>query len=95
MLRLKRLSNFAVVKANDPHEIAAICKPSEVSGRLASKSMPVERGATYVSDLGYYDFSWWARLAARGCRIVMRLKKNTPTRMDRGSTKAIPETIAQ
>jgi hypothetical protein len=43
--------------------------------------MPVEAGATYVYDLGYYDFGWWARLSARGCRFVTRLKKNTPTRL--------------
>jgi hypothetical protein len=48
---------------------------------VAAKSMPIEAGATYVFDLGYYDFSWWAGLAAKGCRFVTRLKKNTPTRL--------------
>jgi IS4 transposase len=43
-----------------------------------AKAMPIEAGATYVFDLGYYDFGWWADLDARGCRIVTRLKKNTP-----------------
>lgn len=43
-----------------------------------AKAMPIEAGATYVFDLGYYDYGWWARLDAAGCRIVTRLKKNTP-----------------
>lgn len=43
-----------------------------------AKPMPVESGATYVFDLGYYDYGWWADLDAAGCRIVTRFKKNTP-----------------
>ena len=31
-------------------------------------------------DLGYYDFAWWAELAAAGCTFVTRLKTNTPLR---------------
>jgi hypothetical protein len=46
-----------------------------------AKAMPIEAGATYVFDLGYYDFSWWAKLDQAGCRIVSRLKKNTPLRV--------------
>lgn len=42
--------------------------------------LPIEPGATYVFDLGYYDFGWWARLAAAGCSFVTRLKVNTPLR---------------
>ena len=44
----------------------------------AAKQMPIQAGATYVFDLGYYDFGWWAKLDEAGCRIVTRLKKNTP-----------------
>ena len=40
--------------------------------------MPIEPGATYVFDLGYYDYGWWAKLDAAGCRIVTRFKANTP-----------------
>ena len=36
--------------------------------------MPIEPGATYVFDLGYYDYAWWAELDAAGCRIVTRLQ---------------------
>lgn len=46
---------------------------------VAARSMPIEAGATYVFDLGYYDFSWWAGLATKGCRFVTRLKKHTKT----------------
>ena len=42
--------------------------------------LPIEPGATYVFDLGYYDFAWWAELAAAGCTFVTRLKTNTALR---------------
>jgi hypothetical protein len=35
-------------------------------------------GATYVFDLGYYEFGFWAKLDALGCRLVTRFKANTP-----------------
>lgn len=44
---------------------------------VAKAKMPIEPGATYVFDLGYYDFGFWADLDARGCRFVTRLKANT------------------
>ena len=40
--------------------------------------MPIEPGATYVFDLGYYDFGLVGELDALGCRIVTRFKTNTP-----------------
>jgi hypothetical protein len=43
-----------------------------------AQAMPSEAGATYVFDLGYYDYGWWAPLAAAACRIVTRFKTNTP-----------------
>jgi len=61
---------------------------------VAAKCMPIEAGATYVYDLGYYDFSWWADLAAKGCRFVTRLKKNTPTHVV-GERELMPQTIAR
>ncbi len=42
--------------------------------------MPIEVGATYVFDLGYYDYGWWAMLDEACCRIVTRFKSNTPLR---------------
>ena len=52
--------------------------PTDVNDITAAKEMPIEPGATYVFDLGYYDYAWWARLHEAGCRIVTRLKTNTP-----------------
>ena len=51
---------------------------SNINDIVAAKEMPIEAGATYVFDLGYYDYGWWATLDAAGCRIVTRLKTNTP-----------------
>jgi hypothetical protein len=51
---------------------------SNVNDITAAKAMPIEPGATYVFDLGYYDYGWWATLDQAGCRIVTRLKANTP-----------------
>ena len=51
---------------------------SRVNDIVEAQAMPIEPGATYVFDLAYYDFNWWARLDAAGCRMVTRLKANTP-----------------
>ncbi|MEQ1713794.1 MAG: IS4 family transposase [Hyphomicrobium sp.] len=55
--------------------------PARVNDVSMAHTLPVEPGATYVFDLGYYDFSWWARLHEAGCRIVTRLKTNTRPRV--------------
>src|SRR6185312_14699342 len=52
--------------------------PANVNDITAAKAMPIEPGATYVYDLGYYDYGWWAVLDDAGCRFVTRLNKNTP-----------------
>ncbi len=52
--------------------------PANVNDITVAKTMPVKPGATYVFDLGYYDYGWWAKLDDAGCRIVTRLKVNTP-----------------
>jgi len=44
-----------------------------------AKAMPIEPGVSYVFDKAYYDFSFWAKLDAAGCRFVTRIKKNSPT----------------
>jgi len=51
---------------------------AKVNDITAAQAMPIEPGATYVFDLGYYHYAWWADLDAAGCRLVTRLKKNTP-----------------
>jgi Transposase DDE domain/Domain of unknown function (DUF4372) len=55
--------------------------PARVNDVSMAHTLPVEPGATYVFDLGYYDFSWWARLHGAGCRIVTRLKTHTRPRV--------------
>jgi hypothetical protein len=62
--------------ANQP--LYLMVTPSNVNDITAAKEMPIEAGATYVFDLGYYDYGWWATLHQAGCRIVTRLKSNTP-----------------
>ncbi|WP_414652682.1 IS4 family transposase [Hyphomicrobium sp.] len=52
--------------------------PAKINDITAAQQMPIEAGATYVFDLGYYDYAWWAKLDAAGCRIVTRFKTNTP-----------------
>ena len=50
---------------------------ARVNDITAAHAMPVEPGATYVFDLGYYHFAWWARLDRAGCRFVTRVKRHT------------------
>src|SRR4051812_12312361 len=52
--------------------------PMRVSDVVEAKKISIEPGATYVFDLGYYDFTWWATLDEAGCRFVSRFKRNTP-----------------
>jgi transposase len=52
--------------------------PANVNDITVAKAMPIRPGATYVFDLGYYDYGWWAELNDAGCRLVTRLKVNTP-----------------
>jgi Transposase DDE domain/Domain of unknown function (DUF4372) len=58
--------------------VYAAVTPARVTDLTAAKAMPIEAGATYVFDLGYYDYGWWAELHEAGCRIVTRFKTNTP-----------------
>lgn len=68
--------------------IYAAVSTSNVNDITAAKAMPIVPGATYVFDLGYYDYGWWAALDAAGCRIVTRLKSNTPLRVT--ETRPVP-----
>jgi hypothetical protein len=59
------------------HPIDAAITPARLNDIIAAQTLPITAGATYVFDLGYYDFAWWARLDDAGCRIVTRFKSNT------------------
>ena len=58
--------------------VYAAVSAANVNDITPAQTMPIEPGATYVFDLGYYDYRWWAKLDDAGCRIVTRFKKNTP-----------------
>ena len=58
--------------------VYASVSTAKVNDITAAQQMPIVPGATYVFDLGYYDYGWWAKLDAATCRIVTRFKSNTP-----------------
>jgi transposase len=60
-----------------PDPWAAIT-PARISDITPAQAMPIEPGATYVFDLGYYDYAWWNKLDDAQCRILTRFKRNTP-----------------
>ncbi len=66
----------------------AALSTARVPDITAAHAMPIAPGATYVFDLGYHDHAWWAKLDAAGCRIVTRLKANTPLRVT--ETRPVP-----
>ena len=67
-----------IYDADADRPIYAAVSAANVNDIKAAQQMPIEPGATYVFDLGYYDYAWWAALDAAGCRIVTRFKSNTP-----------------
>jgi len=58
--------------------VYAAVSAAKVNDITAAQAMPIAAGATYVFDLGYYDYRWWAQMDAAGCRIITRFKTNTP-----------------
>jgi IS4 transposase len=60
------------------HPIYAAVSAANINDITVAQTMPIKPGATYVFDLGYYDYAWWAELDTLGCRIVTRFKSNTP-----------------
>jgi len=69
--------------------VYAAVTAAKVNDITVAQTMPIEAGATYVFDLGYYDYGWWARMDAAGCRIVTRFKSNTP--LTATAELAVPE----
>lgn len=64
------------LSANGPLDVSIT--DQRVGDITPAKALTIEPGFTYVFDLAYYDYGWWAALDARGCRFVSRLKTNTP-----------------
>src|SRR5438445_845726 len=71
-----KLHVIYVADADRP--IYAAVTPARVNDITAAQAMPIEPGATYVFDLGYYDYAWWAKLDQAQCRIVTRFRSSTP-----------------
>ena len=67
-----------IYDAASDRPIYAAVSAAKVNDITVAQQMPIEPGATYVFDLGYYDYAWWAKLDAAQCRIVTRFKRNTP-----------------
>jgi IS4 transposase len=67
-----------IYDADADRPIYAAVTPAKVNDITVAQQMPIEAGATYVFDLGYYDYAWWAKLHDAGCLIVTRFKANTP-----------------
>ena len=67
-----------IYDADADRPIYAAVTAANVNDITAAQTMPIEAGATYVFDLGYYDYGWWAKMDAAGCRIVTRFKANAP-----------------
>jgi len=65
-------------EAHAAHPICFAVTSEHVNDITAAQMMPIEPGATYVFDKGYYHFAFWAKLDSLGCRFVTRLKKNSP-----------------
>ena len=54
----------------DPHQacpISAVITPENFNGITPAKGLEITPGVTYVFDLAYYDYGWWAKLDAAGC----------------------------
>lgn len=66
-----------IYDADSESPVYASVTAAKVNDITVAQDMPIEAEATYVFDLGYYDYSWWAKLDAEGCRIVTRFKTNT------------------
>jgi len=67
-----------IYDADADRPIYAAVSAAKINDITLAQQMPIEAGATYVFDLGYYDYAWWAKLDAAQCRIVTRFKSNTP-----------------
>ncbi|WP_284424096.1 MULTISPECIES: IS4 family transposase [unclassified Bradyrhizobium] len=69
-----------VYNPDTANPVTAEVTAGNVNDITMAKSLPICPGATYVFDLGYYDYGWWADLNEQGCRLVTRLKSNTKLR---------------
>ena len=57
--------------------VGALMTSQKVTDITPAKDLQITPGMTYVFDMAYYDFAWWAAIHAKGARFVTRLKVNT------------------
>ncbi len=73
----------------DPHTnliMRAVVTSDAVNDVTPARAMPISPGATYVFDMAYYNFQWWAGLHAEGCRFVTRRKSRISFRSSEPAT---------
>ena len=63
----------------------------QVNDMKEGHRMPLESGATYVFDRGYYDYNWWYKINCMQSIFVTRLKKNANIRIDSYRDIAVEE----
>lgn len=64
----------------DPHADAPLAMTltgQKTNDIVPARAVEIVPGVTYVFDLAYYDFAWWAQIDRHGARFVTRLKSNT------------------
>ena len=76
--RLRRQGCTSIYDPDADRPIYVAVTAANVNDITAAKAMPIEPGATYVFDLGYYDYGWWAKLDAAG--LPHRHPASRPTR---------------
>src|SRR3979409_1439079 len=67
-----------IYDADADRPIYAAVTAANVNDITMAHQMPIEPGATYVVDPGYYDYAWWPASRVPCCRILTRFKPNTP-----------------
>lgn len=65
-----------LIEARQDTPLFAEISEAQVSDVAIGRNIPLEEGATYVFDKGYYDFNWWHQIEQKGATFVTRLKKN-------------------
>jgi IS4 transposase len=64
------------IEAHEATPAFVMITGAQVSDIKIGRTIPVEKGATYVFDKGYYDYNWWHQIEERKSKWVTRLKKN-------------------
>lgn len=56
--------------------VRTLFSAANVNDCTVGKDWPVQAGAVYVFDKGYYDYNWWWRINGQNAFFVTRLKGN-------------------